>query len=1168
MYYKFNNGEGENLPSPLTDSTGNVTFTKHIGIGGSVKYGESNPVIDESTASADFDPCSGLYRLDTGENDILRLDGYQYTIEMWINPSSIPDIDDRKEPGAILIAKENDADVNDDDFESALCWSMELRQDRGIDFFHGGNFVGGDNTRQNMHISSGRNVIRAGEWYHIAGVFDLSDPSASQKLYVDGRLVATAARPDQNPPDPNRVGIGAMARSDANFSDFYDGLIDEIRISEVALGPDDFLLVPGPEWARNPSPHNKERSIDPNVVLMWTPGIYADKHNIYFGPSLDYVAPGADPCVTDLDANEYYPGPLEWASTYYWRVDTVNDACRPGDPWEGVVWRFTVRAKVEDPNLIVWYKLDENSGTFVQDWSGHELHGYGDMGPNSWEPNQGHKDGCLVFDDDIAVSIQYGFAGYFNDEITIAVWLHGLYGRQGYDDMTVVDGGAAHDELLDGAYSLTALVPTEDGTVAWRAGNDTNDVLIWEQASPESWRNEWHHLAFVKNEKIQTMTVYLDGLHARSKTGTASSLGYALSGIVKLGAYTDHDSDYEGKMDDFRMYNRALSAKEIEAIYRGGDLACAWGPQPYNGETETPYDAKLVWRPGDWASSHEVYFGTSRDDVNDANNSWDVGTTVFKGKQDANTYDPCLLELATTYFWRIDEVNDSNGRRWTGRIWRFKVAEYIVIDDMEDYTPLGQPGDIFSGWADGGTNATNSYLFLQTVTPVRGDQSMKYHYDNIMNWGVGYYAEIETKGGNLDPNNWTALDLRLLKLWFYGRAGNDANATEQMYVGLEDNDGNYAEVRYPMVDMGDIRVEEWQEWDVLVSGFASVNMAKLEKLFIGFGTRGGGIAGGNGDVHFDDIRVYPPTCVPSHRPAGFAKLDFNNNCIVDFGDVQIMAEDWLDSDVNLGEVVKPDANGLVGWWKLDEAVADTNIAHDYAGSDNNGVIETLNDDVWWVAAGHDGNALEFDGGRVLVPDAAALRPTDQVSVSAWVFYSETQDHSARIVCKGADNKETFGLEVGEDDECTFLVRDGNDPNADDYPDYAVDSNELDHGEWIHLAGTFDGNSVKCYVNGQPEGTNNDANAVVILSQDTNDLAIGNRSDDDDRAFEGTIDDVRVYNYALSLEEIRYIATDTTGIFSVQSIANVYNEEDLGKRAVNLRDFAELANDWLRKEYWP
>jgi len=157
----------------------------------------------------------------------------------------------------------------------------------------------------------------------------------------------------------------------------------------------------------------------------------------------------------------------------------------------------------------------------------------------------------------------------------------------------------------------------------------------------------------------------------------------------------------------------------------------------------------------------------------------------------------------------------------------------------------------------------------------------------------------------------------------------------------------------------------------------------------------------------------------------------------------------------------------------------------------------------------------------------------------------------------------------DNDSLIFQVRDGNNPNAGSYPKYAAgtDDDILDRDEWIHIAGTFDGNVIKCYINGEVAETE-DANAIVILSQDTNDLAIGNMSDDDRAPFRGTIDDVRVYNYGLSEEEIGYIAADGEKVFTVQSVANVYNEEDLGKRAVNFRDFAVLADGWLEKKLWP
>jgi hypothetical protein len=249
------------------------------------------------------------------------------------------------------------------------------------------------------------------------------------------------------------------------------------------------------------------------------------------------------------------------------------------------------------------------------------------------------------------------------------------------------------------------------------------------------------------------------------------------------------------------------------------------------------------------------------------------------------------------------------------------------------------------------------------------------------------------------------------------------------------------------------------------------------------------------------------------------------------------------------------------------------VVTDSSGNGHDGVIETNTVNVEWVA-GHPNDvnyALDFDGGRVLVPDSQELRPLHQVSVAAWAKYSEAQS-SGRIVAKGKNDKETYLLEIGDKDELVFLVRDGNDPNLDDYPDYTAESDKdaVERDEWVHVAGTYDGNSVKAYVNGEVVAEDNDANSNVIpfLSQDTNDLAIGSKPEATDNPFKGIIDDVRVYDRGLTAAEIGYLASDGSGIVEEQSIANLIDDEAPGESVVNMRDFDVLADEWLKREFWP
>ncbi|MHC4618452.1 MAG: LamG-like jellyroll fold domain-containing protein [Planctomycetota bacterium] len=1169
LYYKFDGTLGASFGATLTDDSGNnlVFTTYEDDYDGSLTYGQSNPAVNSVLGtSASFEPNCGLYRLDTGDDDVLRLTGYQYTIEMWVKANEVPDADE-DDPGAILFGKSNRFEE-----EEQLTYAVELRLDRGLDFFHrGAGWDAEGNNRQNWRVSAGRGAIKLNEWYHIAAVWDISDPTGSQKLYIDGGLVANARIPEQNTDDSNAVAIGMEWTVDSNTAYFFDGLIDELRVSTVALGPDEFLLVPGPEWARNPSPAWKETRVDPNADLQWTAGTSATSHDIYFGTSLSDVNESATPYVSGHLTSSYDPGPLEYGTTYYWRVDGLNG----GGPWPGVVWWFRTRSHVDDPNLLLWYEFEETSGYEAWDSSGHDYIGEVRGPQDGWDPNDSHDGfgGCRVFDDDTSVIVEPAMMSDIYKEITISVWLKDAY-KDG--DNWVFD---TFSEQVD----LQASVPDDDGRAYFRAGAADEPVLTWDfdEADPEQ-IGEWHHWAFQKNENEGTMKMYFDSRVVDSNSSAGTSLIHLQYTYLMIGAGGGPGGDLEAKMDDFRVYDYALSDKEVEKIYRLGDLARAWAPTPFNGGSDVDrLVGELTWKPGDWATAHEVYFGTDFNDVNDADTTLPVGTSVYKGKQalDANSYSLSPLILDTMYYWRIDEVNDPNNDRWKGHTWRFRVADYIVIEDFESFDFF--ENYITDTWLDGARSLDEPPWFIyvngaavflganytRPASPVRGgEQSMLFGYIND-GWGeppmLPYHSEVERIFDS--TQDWTVADVKILTLFFYGDPNNDANATEQMYVTLRANDVN-ATVEYgyyPDEDMNDIKKDEWTQWDVALTDFSGLDLSVIQKMYIGFGDKGGGVPGGYGDVHFDDFRLYLRKCVPWRlKPA----MDFTDDCKVDFSDVQVVANEWLRTDVNffdLGVVPQePSSAGMVAWWKLEQS--DGTTAVDY----KNGYNGVLQGSYKWTTGHNGGTAVNFDNGKVIVADAPALRPQTKVSVSAWVYYLEEQGGASRIVVKGADNKETFSLQVDSDDEGSFLVRDVCDS------DYGTQS-DVWREEWIHLAGTFDGdsNTLRCFVNGQLTGEDAEdtkvdfVNKGKTLSQDPCGLAIGNRSDANNRNFEGIIDDVRLYDYALSKAEVAWLASEGTGYVPLRSRLNFYKEEP-DWQVINLSDLAFVADQWLMEEKWP
>lgn len=245
------------------------------------------------------------------------------------------------------------------------------------------------------------------------------------------------------------------------------------------------------------------------------------------------------------------------------------------------------------------------------------------------------------------------------------------------------------------------------------------------------------------------------------------------------------------------------------------------------------------------------------------------------------------------------------------------VIDKIVLTTNPAYVPSGQgpdesPTDNFLSVDDFEYYDATAKLILQTWIPVSGSgavighpnppyveqtivhagkQSMPYYYDNNRA-GRAYYSEAQADTAKLEiGSDWTKEGVKALTLYFYGDPANDANVTERMYVALEDSGGHIAVVKYDG-DANDIKKKSWQEWNIELKKFTSIDLSNITKLYIGFGDRyNHPKAGGSGKVYFDDIRLYPPRCVPARaKPAG----DFNNDCLVNYEDLVAMTDDWLE----------------------------------------------------------------------------------------------------------------------------------------------------------------------------------------------------------------------------------------------------------------------------------
>ncbi len=270
-------------------------------------------------------------------------------------------------------------------------------------------------------------------------------------------------------------------------------------------------------------------------------------------------------------------------------------------------------------------------------------------------------------------------------------------------------------------------------------------------------------------------------------------------------------------------------------------------PAPANGDVDVTQTPTLTWMPGVFTDTHEIYFGA------------DAASLELKGSGNlgGESFEPGQLEWNTTYYWRIDEVNNANADSpWTGPLWSFTTANFLIVDDMESYNDIneGEPGSnrIYLAWADGFDNpAINGSVVGNANAPFAeqtiihgGLQSMPMSYDNSV-W------KSEATLTLTSTRDWTVNGVNRLTIWFRGSSG---NAAENLYVALNGN----AVVNHDNPEAA-LRTS-WTEWNIDLTRFADqgVNLANVTSITLGLGNRNNPVAGGLGMMYFDDILLHAP----------------------------------------------------------------------------------------------------------------------------------------------------------------------------------------------------------------------------------------------------------------------------------------------------------------------
>jgi len=654
-----------------------------------------------------------------------------------------------------------------------------------------------------------------------------------------------------------------------------DDLNTKVWIDWVYFGAEPEVQERG--RAVNPSPDEGDIVEDTWVNLTWFPGDFAVSHDVYLGENFDDVNDGlGDTFRGNHGSTSFivgfpgypYPDGLVPGTTYYWRIDEVNDT-NPNSPWKGPVWSFRV------PSRIAYDPSPPDGAKFVD--------------PNvilSWAQGFGSKLHTIYFGDNFD-DVNNAVVGLPQAETTYrpgtlelektCYWRVDEFSGAATEkgdvwSFTVTKAGGGlkaeyfNNTALSGEPVLTRLDPVINFNwgSADEPGRNSPDAIINVDNFSARWSGELE--VDLTDTYIFQITadngfrLWLDGKPIIDfwNNGTTND---RLSEPIELVSGDTHSI----QMEYFEGVGTAIaqlfweSSKREQQIIPSGALQPplkAGGPSPSSGAVDVKQIQVLSWRPGDNTTSHQVYFGTDEEAVKNAN----TDSPEYKGTRNlgSESYDAGQLEWGTTYYWRVDEVKD-DGTIQKGNIWRFTTANFLIVDDFEDY----DAGDnqIWFTWHDGlgyGTPGTADYFagngtgsavgdestpsFTEEIIVHGGNQSMPVFYDN----SILRYSEV--KMTLTYPRDWTENGVTTLTIWFHGDSDNSA---ETLYVALNGS----AVVNHDNPNAA--QIDEWTQWDIDLQAFG-INLTNVNAIALGLGNKNNPQAGGSGTMYFDDIRLYAP----------------------------------------------------------------------------------------------------------------------------------------------------------------------------------------------------------------------------------------------------------------------------------------------------------------------
>lgn len=677
--------------------------------------------------------------------------------------------------------------------------------------------------------------------------------------------------------------------------------------------------------------------------------------------------------------------------------------------------------------------------------------------------------------------------------------------------------------------------------------------------------NEWHHLTCTWDNSTGNLSIYVDGQLNATTTGRTGSVG-ATTSALEIGRWNSGNY-WNGTLDEIQIFNESLSATQVQLIYENRtdkisyletaldeEWMCSVTPNDGADDGETLESLALTIKNSPPTQTAPVLNSTSGnnntlENLTCYNQSFadvnsDNVTAIFNWYKD----DSALMMINMPFegtdgnesSWTKDYSSNNNHGSVTSATWNstggYNGQGAYEFDGSNDKITTGttnRPTNTFSfgGWIKA---LSTHEVDAESNTTTTGTSGQKYAFGaahggsnagaglsvgtngiSVYEHGDSYMPPLAVYSSSIG-SDWNHIMIvyenRQPKIYLNGALVRTGvfSARSTVYAPYEIGAGSYG---YFNGSMDEVKVYDSalsaaqvlalynNRSDVIVTDELSIDDVWKCEVYPHDGTEWGNNLSSN--------TVTIVNNAPTHTTPIINTTDGTNTSAEN---ITCYNQSTYDAD---GDAVK----SIFNWYRNDTSITVLNMpfeatggnestwARDYSGYSNNGIIDSA---TWSASGGHDGSgAYVFAGEQIDLGLPAELNfvNQDNFTISTWVKVAGSTGTHRPIVCKGDTQ---YCLKPNPVDTFEFCIYDGGYRCVNS--DATVTLNA-----WYHVVARVNGSEVAMWINGTKQST--PGTRVGNINSDGYNVTIGRDDEYTSRIFNGTIDEVQIFNYALTEEQI-------------------------------------------------